>query len=64
MKQSKFPAEWNEEKVQRVLGHYEEQTDDEAVAEDKAGVEGSGTVVEVPHDLLPQAPELIAKRRR
>jgi hypothetical protein len=64
MKQTELPAGWNEEKVQRVLAHYDGQTDDEAVAEDRAGVEGSATVVEVPHDLLPQVRELIAKRRR
>ena len=36
MKQSKFPAGWDEQKVRRVLKHYEQQTEEEAVAEDEA----------------------------
>ena len=36
MKQNKFPPGWDEQRVQRVLSHYESQTEDEAVAEDEA----------------------------
>jgi len=64
MKQSKFPKGWDEERVRRVLAHYEEQTDSEALAEDEAGVEPSETVMNVPHDLVPKVRELIAKRQR
>jgi hypothetical protein len=32
MKQSKFPPGWDEKKVRRVLKHYEQQTEEEAVA--------------------------------
>jgi hypothetical protein len=64
MKQSKFPEGWNEERVRKVLVHYEEQTEDEAVAEDEAGVESSETVMSVPHELVPIVRELIAKRQR
>ena len=35
MKQSEFPAGWDEERVRRVLAHYEQQTEEEAVAEDE-----------------------------
>lgn len=41
MKQTKFPAGWNAEKVQQVLTHYEGQTEHEAQAEDEAGIEPS-----------------------
>jgi hypothetical protein len=44
MSQNRFPEGWSEEKVRRVLTHYEEQTEDEAVAEDEAGIESSETV--------------------
>jgi hypothetical protein len=40
-----FPAGWDEERVRRVLEHYENQTDDEALAEDEAASEG-GAVTE------------------
>ena len=38
MKLNKFPPGWDEERVQRVIKHYEEQTEDEAVAEDEAAL--------------------------
>ena len=37
--QSNYPPGWNEARVRRVLAHYEEQTEDEAVAEDNAAFE-------------------------
>jgi len=63
MSQNKFPDGWDEERVQRVLSHYEEQTEDDALAEDEAGIESSETVMNVPHDLVPKVRELIAKRQ-
>ena len=62
MSQNKFPNGWDEDKVQRVLAHYGEQTEDEALAEDEAGIQPSDTVMNVPHDLVPKVRELIAKR--
>lgn len=62
MKQSKFPPGWDEEKVRRVLARYEEQTEDEAVAEDEAAFEDqTHTVMEIPNHLVPVVRELIAK---
>jgi hypothetical protein len=62
MSQSKFPDAWDEDKVQRVLAHYGEQTEDEALAEDEAGIQPSETVMNVPHDLVPKVRELIARQ--
>ena len=63
MKQADFPAGWDEERVRRVLAHYETQTVEEAVAEDEAAYEDSDqAMVEVPNDLLPAVRELLAKR--
>lgn len=51
-----------EERVRKVLKHYEEQTEEEAVEEDEAAFEDpSQTVMEVPNDLVPEIRELIAK---
>jgi len=62
MRQDRFPPGWDEERVRKVLAHYEEQTEDEAVAEDEAAIEESTqTVMEVPHELVPAIRELIAK---
>lgn len=62
MKQNKFPKGWDEERVKRVLDHYENQTEDEAVAEDEAAWEdASQTFVEVPNELVPAVRELLVK---
>jgi hypothetical protein len=59
-----YPPGWDEERVRRVLAHYEQQTQEEAVAEDEAAFEQEGqTFVEVPNDLLPKVRELIARKR-
>ena len=63
MSENKFPADWDELKVRRVLAHYEEQTEEDAVAEDEAGIQPSDTVMSVPHELVSKVRELIAKRQ-
>lgn len=64
MKQSRFPPGWDEERVRRVLAHYEQQSEEEAVAEDEAAFEDPmQTVMEVPRELVPAIRELIAKHR-
>lgn len=64
MKQSTFPPGWDEARVRRVLAHYEEQTEEEAVAEDEAAMEDkTQTVMEVPSELVPAVRELIARKR-
>jgi hypothetical protein len=34
LSQSKFPHGWDEERVRRVLAHYEAQTEEDAILED------------------------------
>lgn len=63
MKQSKFPEGWDEARVRRLLASYDTQTEEEAVAEDEAGVQFSETVMNVPYELVPQVRQLIAKRQ-
>jgi hypothetical protein len=63
MSQNKFPEGWNAERVSKLLAFYREQTEDEAVAEDEAGVEAGDTVMNVPRELVPVIRELIAKRQ-
>ena len=63
MKQNRFPKGWDEGRVKRVLDHYENQTDDEAVAEDEAAWEDrTQTFIEVPNELVPAVRELLAKK--
>ena len=61
-KQNEFPPGWDEERVQSVIAHYEQQTEDEAVAEDEVAFENeSSMLIEVPIELVPAVRELIAK---
>ena len=61
---NRFPPGWDEERVERVLQHYEEQTEAEAVAEDEAGADDqSPTVMEVPADLVPAIRDLLARHQ-
>jgi hypothetical protein len=64
MSQTEFPPGWDEERVRQVLGHYEEQTEEEATAEDEAAFEDrEQTFMEVPNDLVPEIRSLIAKHQ-
>jgi hypothetical protein len=64
MKQSKFPADWDEDRVKRVLAHYEAQSEDEALAEDEEEFANpTQTVMEIPTELVPAVRELLAKYR-
>jgi hypothetical protein len=65
MSDSKYPAGWDQTRVNRILEHYESQADDEAVAEDEAASEAPmHTFMEVPVDLVPAVRDLIAKRKK
>lgn len=64
MKNDELPAGWDERRVQRVIAHYEGQTEDEAADEDTRALEdASQTVMEIPRELVPAVRELIAKHQ-
>ena len=57
---NQFPQGWDEERVRDVFEHYENQTEEEAVAEDEAAFAHS-TMMAVPPSLVPEVRELIAR---
>ena len=62
MRKPQFPPGWDEDRIQRVLEHYETQSDEEATAEDEAAYESiTETIMRVPVDVLPAVRELIAR---
>jgi len=64
MNKNVYPPGWDEKRVRKVLEYYENQSDEQAVAEDEAAYEApSETMMAVPVDLVPAVRELIAKRR-
>ena len=63
-KQSKYPPGWDEARVRRVLAYYEDQTEEEAVAEDEAAFEDlTQNAMKIPSELVPAVRDLIAKHR-
>jgi hypothetical protein len=62
MSKQQFPPGWDEERVKRLIAHYESLTEEEQVAEDEAAVtEQKGqTVVTVPDTLLPAIRQMLA----
>jgi hypothetical protein len=64
MGQVRLPVGWDEARVERVLTHYQQQTEDEAVEEDESAfAPPSHTLVKLPVELLPAVRELIARNR-
>jgi cytochrome c553 len=60
----KFPPGWDEDRVRKLAAHYENQTEDEAVAEDKAAYAAEGqTVMIVPTELVPGIRQLLKRRQ-
>lgn len=57
---NQFPPGWDEARVRDVIDYYENQTEDEAVAEDEAAFTDS-TMMAVPPPLVPEVRELIAR---
>ena len=59
---TRFPDGWNEEHIQRLLQHYESQTEEEAVAEDEAVWEDTTqTVMGIPNELVPSVRALLSQ---
>ena len=63
MNENKFPAGWDEQRVQRVLAVYEHQTEEDSLSEDESILQSEETLMTVPNDLVPAVRELIAKRQ-
>jgi hypothetical protein len=64
MSESRFPAGWDAERVQRLIDYYESQSEDEQVAEDEAGIaaqQKGQAVITVPEELLPEIRRLLAR---
>jgi hypothetical protein len=64
MAQNVFPPGWDEERVRALIAHYENQTEDEAIAEDEAAFENEDyTVMVIPNELVPAVQALLARHQ-
>jgi hypothetical protein len=60
-KLNKYKKGWNKTKIAALIKHYEEQTEDEEVADDEAAFnDPEQTVVLVPRSLLPKVNQLLS----
>lgn len=59
----KFPVGWDEDRINRVINHYESQSEDEAMIEDEAALAVEETLVQVPVELVPAVRALIAEQQ-
>jgi hypothetical protein len=63
-KKQKYPAGWDEKRIRKLAEHYDNQTEDEQVAEHEAAFRAKGqTVMVVPTGLVPDIIKLINKKR-
>jgi hypothetical protein len=60
---SPYPKGWDRKRVQALIDHYENQSDDDAIAEAEAAyADGQTAMIQVPLQLVPQVQKLLAKR--
>ncbi len=63
MKKQKFPPGWNEKRVQELIAHYENQTEDEECADIEAARKAEDiTLMAIPTDLVPKVRALLAAK--
>jgi hypothetical protein len=63
-KKQKLPRGWSEKKIRDLLEYYENQTEEEQVAEHEAAYKAAGqTMMGVPTELVPEIRKLITQRR-
>jgi hypothetical protein len=59
-----YPPGWDEKRVREVIDYYENQTDEEHLAEIEAAEKAENiTMMAVPTELVPKVRALIAKKR-
>lgn len=64
-RKQKYPPGWNEKRVRAVIDHYENQTEEEQVAEIEAVMNDANiTMMAIPTELVPQVRDLIANGKR
>jgi hypothetical protein len=63
--QNKYPKGWNRDRVERVISHYDTQTEVEAIAEADAAIRQSDfELIRVPLALAAEVRALVARRQK
>lgn len=64
MSDQKFPAGWDEQRVERLLKELDARTDEEWIAADEAAAGDDQAVITVPAALLPEIRRLLASHKK
>ena len=64
MNPQKLPPGWDEKRIQELISHYENQTEDEEFAEIEAAHEAKDvTLMAIPAELVPEVRALLARKQ-
>jgi hypothetical protein len=64
MKKQTFPPGWDEKRIQELIAHYENQTEDEEFAGIEAAREAEDvTLMAIPTELVPEVRALLARKQ-
>ena len=60
---NRYPKGWDAKSIQALIDHYDNQSEDDAVAEDEAAYLSTRvTMMAIPVELVPQVKKLLARR--
>ena len=60
---NRYPKGWDAQSIQGLIDHYENQSEDEAVAEHESAYRSTlVTMMAIPVELVPKVQKLLAKR--
>jgi hypothetical protein len=64
MKKQKFPPGWDEKRVEELIAHYENQTEDEEFADIEASREAEDvTLMAIQTELVPEVRALLVRKQ-
>ena len=63
-RKQKYPTGWDEKRIRKLAEHYDNQTEDEQVAEHEEAFQAKNqTIMVVPTELVPEIIKLINRKR-
>ena len=63
-RKQKYPTGWDEKRIRKLAEHYDNQTEDEQVAEHEEAFRAKNqTIMVVPTELVPEIIKLINRKR-
>ena len=64
MTNQKLPEGWDEERIRAIIDYYDNQTEEEAIAEAEAAyVDPNSSIVIVPNELMPEIRKLLGQHQ-